>query len=194
RTQVAVGTWKLVNMWDVVRGSALLTMNGPSLYACYCAAFHPTQPLLVTGGDSRSVNLWDSVSGKEIQSIPAHESWVNGVSFDSTGKYLLTVAERSEYALWDVRSLSRPLFVYRVEPLPGDEIKNGIKCCLMCDTDAYMGYAQGDISRITLNRQFNVDPNHFVKSDAASLLTSHKRWMVNQARSSVLALSMLSIP
>lgn len=69
------------------------------------ATFHSERPLLVTGGWSGDIRLWDSTSGQELPSIMKQTSRIMAMSFSPADPNLLatTGGDRS-IRLWDIAS------------------------------------------------------------------------------------------
>ena len=59
----------------------------------YHAEFSPDGRRIVTAGEDGTVRLWDPVSGRQLLSIPAHDTEVNWVAFSPDGKSLATTGD-----------------------------------------------------------------------------------------------------
>jgi WD40 repeat protein/predicted Ser/Thr protein kinase len=69
------------------------------------AAFHPERDLLVTGGWSGDIQLWDSNSGQELPSIMKQPSRILAMSFSPPESNLLaTTGGDQSIRLWDLAS------------------------------------------------------------------------------------------
>jgi WD40 repeat protein len=69
-----------------------------------CAAFHPTKPVLVSGGKDGLVKVWRADGGCMLE-FAAHKGSVYAVSFDPSGRYLVTVGRDALLKLWDANTL-----------------------------------------------------------------------------------------
>ena len=99
------------------------------------AAFHPERDVLVTGGWSGDIRLWDSNSGQEIPSIMKQTSRIMAMSFSPAESNLLatTGGDRSIH-LWDLSSQkvrtrlhgsSQEVHELAFSPLDGQTIATG---------------------------------------------------------------------
>jgi len=68
------------------------------------AAFRRDGKILATGGEDRTVNLWDVQSGRQINSIFSHHAQVIGVAFDPHGKLLGSISANQHMQIWDPES------------------------------------------------------------------------------------------
>ena len=69
-----------------------------------CAAFHPTKPVVISGGKDGLVKVWRADGGSMLE-FAAHKGSVYATSFDPTGRYLATVGRDSLLKLWDANTL-----------------------------------------------------------------------------------------
>jgi eukaryotic-like serine/threonine-protein kinase len=97
-TAAEVGIFRLPSL-DPVPWSERLPKDVSS------AAFHPEQDLLVTGGWSGHIRLWDNQSGRELPSIMKQTSRIMAMSFSPADPNVLatTGGDRS-LRLWDLAS------------------------------------------------------------------------------------------
>lgn len=76
------------SVWDPTAGTLLASFPAHSLDS-YTIAFHPTLPLLATGGQDGALRLW-SLTGNPV--YEAHlGGWVQAVAFDQSGTRLAAV-------------------------------------------------------------------------------------------------------
>ncbi|EDO18559.1 hypothetical protein Kpol_2001p65 [Vanderwaltozyma polyspora DSM 70294] len=68
------------------------------------ASFHPTLPLIVSGGDDRQVKLWKMSATKawELDSCRGHTNNVDSVIFHPTQNLILSVGEDKTLRVWDL--------------------------------------------------------------------------------------------
>lgn len=63
-------------------------------------AFAPDGKTVATGSDDQTIKLWDTVTGKELRSLPGHVRGVWRVAFSPDGKVLAAVADKRVF-LWN---------------------------------------------------------------------------------------------
>ncbi|WP_062434374.1 hypothetical protein [Herbidospora daliensis] len=66
-------------------------------------AFDAAGELLATGGDDRTVRIWDTASGAELACRTGHTSAVNGAAFHPDGHLLATTSDDCTTRLWPTR-------------------------------------------------------------------------------------------
>jgi WD40 repeat protein len=62
--------------------------------------FHPTLPLLASGGEDSIVRIWNVNSGKEERSLHGHKSAVHDVAFSPDGKRLVSAGNNGNLKIW----------------------------------------------------------------------------------------------
>ncbi|KAK5202643.1 hypothetical protein LTR47_011571 [Exophiala xenobiotica] len=58
------------------------------------------------------VRLWDARTGKCLQTLEGHSSWVNSVAFSPDGQQLASGSRDESVRLWDARTGESPVFTY----------------------------------------------------------------------------------
>jgi WD40 repeat protein len=69
--------------------------------AVYSVSFSPDDTLLATGGADRIVRIWDWRKARPLQ-LRGHTSNIRAVSFDDSGKYLVSAGTDGATILWSV--------------------------------------------------------------------------------------------
>src|SRR5262249_15219667 len=67
-----------------------------------CVAVAPDGQTLATGGNDRTVKLWDLNTGQERLTLEGHAGWVTSVAFAPDGKTLATGSVDQTVKLWEV--------------------------------------------------------------------------------------------
>lgn len=61
-----------------------------SIPALTTLAFHPTQPILATAGQAKTICLWQSTTAQLLDTLTGHRSWIWSVEFSSDGQFLVS--------------------------------------------------------------------------------------------------------
>jgi WD40 repeat protein len=69
-----------------------------------CLALSNNKRLLVTGGNDKSVVIWDIATGKPLKTMLGHTWKVNSVSFSRNDQYLVSTGNDGEVRVWDVNT------------------------------------------------------------------------------------------
>ena len=67
-------------------------------------AFHPTQPLFATGGDDKTVRLFDYHQKKLLFTFTGHGDYVRQVSFHHESPWLMSVSDDQTIRIWNWQS------------------------------------------------------------------------------------------
>lgn len=69
-----------------------------------CLTISNNKRMLVTGGNDKSVVIWDIATAKPIRTLLGHTWKVNSVSFSRNDQYLVTTGNDGEVRVWDVNT------------------------------------------------------------------------------------------
>jgi WD40 repeat protein len=67
-------------------------------------AFSPNGEFLASGGDDRSIVLWELSTGKSKRTLKGHDVTVSSLAFSPTGDLLASGTGNASVVLWDVRT------------------------------------------------------------------------------------------
>jgi WD40 repeat protein/serine/threonine protein kinase len=68
----------------------------------YALAVAPNGQIVASGGQDRTIRLWDLKTGSEIKALRGHSDDVTGLAFSADGKILASASEDWTVRLWDV--------------------------------------------------------------------------------------------
>src|SRR4051794_29171285 len=77
-----------------------MTSNG---VVC-CVTFSPDGKTLASGGDDKTIRLWDVATRKQRASLKGHTDLVWSVAYSPDGEALASVSKDTTIKLWDVQT------------------------------------------------------------------------------------------
>ncbi len=104
--------WLASASWD---GQAIIWQDGSAVHRLrghsgrlWAAAAHPTRPLLATGGDDRTVRLWNPRTGAEAGRLTGHTGRILALAFSPDGSLLASGGADGTVRLWAVPADGTP--------------------------------------------------------------------------------------
>jgi len=67
-----------------------------------CVTLAPGGSIIASGGQDKTIKLWDVATGKELRTITGHTNFIVSVAFTVNGKILLSGSDDNSVKLWDV--------------------------------------------------------------------------------------------
>ncbi|CAO3616929.1 unnamed protein product [Cunninghamella blakesleeana] len=118
------GLDKRINIWDIEKGEAALTIQVGSMNinndqpndttntshitstksSIYAMAVNPSGTMLVTGSPERVVRVWDPRSGKRVSKLTGHTDNIRALLISHDGQYVLSGSSDSTIKLWSVKA------------------------------------------------------------------------------------------
>lgn len=88
-----------IKLWDLATGDCSLTVHDDD--RLWTIAYHPVEPLLVTGNAQGIVKLWDIPQGKYLNLMKGHQALVMSVCFSPDGQYIASGSFDRTIKIWD---------------------------------------------------------------------------------------------
>ena len=69
-----------------------------------CITFSPDGKTIISGNDNGNINIWDALSGKNVDVFGGHAEWVRSLSYSHDGKYILSGSFDDTVKIWDAHT------------------------------------------------------------------------------------------
>lgn len=96
---LATSRMNIVQIWDLGSGQCIQTLRDEEWV--WSIAYHPQEPLLVTGGNDGSVKLWNLDQGQCICPMQDHGAIVLSVMFSADGQFLASGSFDRTVRIWN---------------------------------------------------------------------------------------------
>lgn len=106
------GEDRMLKLWDIRTGKCVRTLQGHTSRVfsvafasqCYANANSPDNQILASGGDDRTIRLWNASTGQCLKTLQAYANSVCSVAFSPQGKTLASGGEDCMVRLWDIHT------------------------------------------------------------------------------------------
>ena len=122
-----------VKAWDVQTGSFKVSFEREGRANVHCLCVSPSGSELWGGCSDGTVLVWDTATGKRLESLPWHTKAVRTIAFDAEGTVVKTVSSDGTAASWQVATKKQ---LIRIK-LPWEPN------CVAFSTDANLLFASG---------------------------------------------------
>ncbi|MFI5380761.1 MAG: hypothetical protein ACHRHE_15790, partial [Tepidisphaerales bacterium] len=115
RTFLSGGDDCTIRLWDVAAAKPSLRFQGDSLQVSgqtdlilahsepvWGVAFAPDGRTALSGGDDKTLKLWNIATGKQIRTFAGHTDWVTRVAFSPDGRTAFSASVDKTLKQWDV--------------------------------------------------------------------------------------------
>ncbi|MCB0761928.1 MAG: hypothetical protein KDC12_10435 [Flavobacteriales bacterium] len=97
-----------VRVFETTFFNEVYTWNGHS-GTVNCTAFHPTKPVVLSGGKDGHLRMWSLTDDREILSIEAHNYALYDLAFSMDGSLCATASFDKTVKLWNASTFDKPI-------------------------------------------------------------------------------------
>ena len=102
---IASGDFGKICIWDANSGAESMTIPAAHKSWVMCVAYSPDGKHIVScGGWDPKIKVWDASTGKEIMILRGRSQWVNCVSYDSNGRFIISGSQDNTIDVWDANT------------------------------------------------------------------------------------------
>ncbi len=104
-TQLAVAEDRQITLWNAQDGKLAMTLTTGPRVQSDTLLYSPDGQYIVNGGSIQTLTVWDTKTGKLVNTLPDAGGDVNAVAFSQGGDLLVTSVLGGDVNLWDVSTM-----------------------------------------------------------------------------------------
>ena len=98
---VAVAWQNSADVWDIPLGKKLYRLEGKGEF--HALAFSPDSALIATADDDRTARIWETATGKPLQTLKVRTGIVTALTFLSSSQWIATASADGTAKIWNSR-------------------------------------------------------------------------------------------